>query len=127
MNRCNHFSPNFSLTQLLQHEEAEAAFAQERSQRVPEKSRAATDMMKFQDTPNPNSLKFVPGCPVLGVGGGTLDLPTARAAMVIRNAGRYLHALPSSLSFPPQVSPLAKAIFRVDDVSGEPFLQSCEP
>jgi hypothetical protein len=52
---------------------------------VPELARAATDMMKFQDTPNPNSLKFVPGCPVLGVGGGTLDLPTARAAMVIRN------------------------------------------
>ncbi len=58
-------------------------------------------MMKFQDTPNPNSLKFFPGSPVLGSGGGTLDLPTARAAMI---------------------SPLAKAIFRIDDVAGEsPF------
>lgn len=80
----SHSSPN-PLLQPSQHEEAEAAFATERSQRVPELARAATDMMKFQDTPNPNSLKFVPGCPVLGVGGGTLDLPTARAAMVIRN------------------------------------------
>lgn len=75
---------------LLEHEESEAAFAKERSQLVP-------DMMKFQDTPNPNSLKFFPGSPVLGSGGGTLDLPTARAAMI---------------------SPLAKAIFRIDDVAG---------
>jgi hypothetical protein len=55
-------------------------------------------MMKFQDTPNPNSLKFFPGSPVLGSNGGTLDLPTARAAMI---------------------SPLAKAIFRIDDVAGK--------
>jgi hypothetical protein len=82
----------------LQHEASEAAFAKERSQRVPEKERAVSDMMKFQDTPNPNSLKFFPGCPVLGSGGGTLDLPNARAAMI---------------------SPLAKSIFRIDDVSGE--------
>lgn len=93
----NTSAQDLQLKLLREHEEAEAAFATERAQRVPELARAATDMMKFQDTPNPNSLKFVPGCPVLGVGGGTLDLPTARAAMV---------------------SPLAKAIFRVDDVSG---------
>ena len=83
------------LPSLTQHEEAEAAFAKERSQRVPEQARAATDMMKFQDTPNPNSLKFVPGCPVLGVGGGTLDLPTARAAMVITSALETPHSFAS--------------------------------
>jgi hypothetical protein len=83
-----YFAPAFS-----QHEEVEAAFAKERVQRVPEQARAASDMMKFQDTPNPNSLKFIPGCPVLGVGGGTLDLATARAAMVFRNPPNASHAL----------------------------------
>jgi hypothetical protein len=73
-----------SLHFFLQHEEAETAFALERSKLVPEQARIATDMMKFQDTPNPNSLKFIPGCPVLGSGGGTLDLPNARSAMVYR-------------------------------------------
>lgn len=77
---------------------------------MPELARAATDMMKFQDTPNPNSLKFVPGCPVLGVGGGTLDLPTARAAMVInfnnlspsRSRRRHHHSCVRYLLLPKQ-------------------------
>ncbi|EDV25540.1 uncharacterized protein TRIADDRAFT_55734 [Trichoplax adhaerens] len=45
------------------------------------------------DTPNPNSLKFVPGVPVLG--SGTIDYSSARDALT---------------------SPLAKNLFRVDGV-----------
>jgi len=51
--------------------------------------------IKVQDTPNPNSLKFVPGVQVLD--GGTVDFPTIQSAV---------H------------SPLAKLLFRIEGVSG---------
>ena len=50
--------------------------------------------IQTQETPNPNSLKFLPGVPVLGQ--GTRDFPTVRAAM--------------------STSPLAKLLFRIEGV-----------
>lgn len=50
--------------------------------------------IQTQDTPNPDSLKFLPGVPVLEKG-NTMDFPTASAAFC---------------------SPLAKLIFRIDGV-----------
>lgn len=50
--------------------------------------------IQTQDTPNPQSLKFLPGTPVLEAG-GTLDFPTASSAFC---------------------SPLAKLLFRIDGV-----------
>jgi len=52
--------------------------------------------IQTQDTPNPDSLKFLPGSDVLGAG-NTMDFPTAA----------------SSLS-----SPLAKLIYRIEGVRG---------
>ncbi|XP_006814052.1 NFU1 iron-sulfur cluster scaffold homolog, mitochondrial-like [Saccoglossus kowalevskii] len=49
--------------------------------------------IQTHETPNPNSLKFIPGVPVLG--SGTMDFPTARVA----------HG-----------SPLARQLFRIDGV-----------
>ena len=57
--------------------------------------------IQTQDTPNPLSLKFLPGCAVLE-GGGTYDIPS------ISNA---------------QGSPLAKLLFRIDGVKGVFFGQ----
>jgi hypothetical protein len=51
--------------------------------------------IQSQETPNPNSLKFLPGRPVLDSGVGTRDFPTIQTA------------------FP---SPLAKQLFRIDGV-----------
>jgi Fe-S cluster biogenesis protein NfuA len=48
-----------------------------------------------QDTPNPRSLKFIPGRQVLGEGNGTRDFDSLRAA---------------------QVSPLARGLFRVEGI-----------
>lgn len=50
--------------------------------------------IQTQDTPNPDSLKFLPGVDVLGPG-STLDFPTGSSA---------------------HCSPLAKLIFRIDGV-----------
>ena len=50
--------------------------------------------IQTQDTPNPQSLKFLPGTKVLEEG-GTLDFPTASSAFC---------------------SPLAKLLFRIDGV-----------
>jgi len=50
--------------------------------------------IQTQETPNPQSLKFIPGRPVLD-GGGTMDFPTLSSAFC---------------------SPLAKLLFRVDGV-----------
>lgn len=50
--------------------------------------------IQTQDTPNPNSLKFLPGCAVLEPG-QTMDFPTGQAAYI---------------------SPLAKILFRIDGV-----------
>lgn len=55
-----------------------------------------TMFIQTQDTPNPQSLKFLPGCPVLE-GGGTYDIPS------ISNA---------------KGSPLAKLLFRIEGVKG---------
>lgn len=52
--------------------------------------------IQTQDTPNPSSLKFLPGRAVLE-GGGTIDMPNIKAA---------------------QGSPLAKVIFRIEGVKG---------
>ena len=52
--------------------------------------------IQVQSTPNPNSLKFVPGVPVLETG-GTLDFPTPLSA---------------------RGSPLARQLFRIDGVKG---------
>lgn len=49
--------------------------------------------IQTQETPNPNSLKFLPGVPVLGT--GTMDFPNIAAA---------------------QCSPLAKLLFRIEGV-----------
>ncbi|XP_070544235.1 NFU1 iron-sulfur cluster scaffold homolog, mitochondrial-like [Ptychodera flava] len=54
-----------------------------------------TMFIQTQDTPNPNSLKFIPGVPVLE--SGTMDFPNARST----------HG-----------SPLARQLFRVDGVKG---------
>ncbi|XP_037788859.1 NFU1 iron-sulfur cluster scaffold homolog, mitochondrial-like isoform X2 [Penaeus monodon] len=51
--------------------------------------------IKVQDTPNPNSLKFIPGVQVLE--SGTADFPSVSAA---------------------QKSPLAKLLFRIEGVQG---------
>ncbi|PIK61867.1 putative NFU1 iron-sulfur cluster scaffold-like, mitochondrial [Apostichopus japonicus] len=56
---------------------------------------ARTMFIQTQDTPNPNSLKFMPGVDVLG--NSTMDFPTSRSA----------HG-----------SPLARNLFRVDGVQG---------
>ncbi|KAJ2945553.1 hypothetical protein O0L34_g373 [Tuta absoluta] len=53
-----------------------------------------TMFIQTQDTPNPNSLKFLPGCKVLEPG-QTLDFPNIKAA---------------------HCSPLAKMIFRIEGV-----------
>jgi len=60
-----------------------------------------TMFIQTQDTPNPQSLKFLPGCPVLE-GGGTYDIPS------IANA---------------KGSPLAKLLFRIEGVKGVFFGQ----
>ncbi|KAK2173728.1 hypothetical protein NP493_851g01025 [Ridgeia piscesae] len=54
-----------------------------------------TMFIQTQDTPNPNSLKFIPGTPVLE--SGTADFPNMKVA---------------------KTSPLAKSLFRVEGVSG---------
>jgi len=51
--------------------------------------------IQMQETPNPNSVKFLPGRPVLGQGTTSADFPNIKAA---------------------QQSPLAKALFRVHGV-----------
>ncbi|CAF1173032.1 unnamed protein product [Adineta steineri] len=51
--------------------------------------------IQSQETPNPNSLKFLPGRPVLDSGVGTRDFPSIQSAYI---------------------SPLAKQLFRVDGV-----------
>ncbi|XP_078285004.1 NFU1 iron-sulfur cluster scaffold homolog, mitochondrial-like [Rhinoraja longicauda] len=51
--------------------------------------------IQIQDTPNPNSLKFIPGCSVLET--GTMDFSAARNAFC---------------------SPLARQLFRIDGVKG---------
>ncbi|XP_045129907.1 NFU1 iron-sulfur cluster scaffold homolog, mitochondrial-like [Portunus trituberculatus] len=51
--------------------------------------------IKVQDTPNPNSLKFIPGVQILET--GTVDFPNLNAA---------------------QKSPLAKLLFRIEGVRG---------
>ncbi|XP_077999286.1 NFU1 iron-sulfur cluster scaffold homolog, mitochondrial-like [Glandiceps talaboti] len=56
---------------------------------------ARSMFIQTQDTPNPNSLKFVPGVPVLE--SGTMDFPGARTA----------HG-----------SPLARQLFRIDGIRG---------
>jgi len=55
-----------------------------------------TMFIQTQDTPNPASLKFLPGRPVLD-GGGTIDFPNLTSA---------------------KNSPLAKLIFRIEGVRG---------
>lgn len=55
--------------------------------------KARTMFIQTHDTPNPNSLKFLPGVDVLG--SGTMDFPTSRSA----------HG-----------SPLARNLFRIDGV-----------
>lgn len=57
---------------------------------------ARSMFIQTQDTPNPQSLKFLPGCPVLE-GGGTYDIPSLTAA---------------------KGSPLAKLLFRIEGVKG---------
>ncbi|XP_071808171.1 NFU1 iron-sulfur cluster scaffold homolog, mitochondrial-like [Asterias amurensis] len=52
--------------------------------------------IQTQDTPNPNSLKFIPGVPVLDQA-GTVDFPSVRTA---------------------HNSPLARLLFRIDGVKG---------
>lgn len=52
--------------------------------------------IQVQSTPNPNSLKFVPGVPVLGAG-ATRDFPSPAAA---------------------RGSPLARQLFRINGVKG---------
>lgn len=54
-----------------------------------------TMFIQTQDTPNPDSLKFLPGREVLDTEIGTMDFPTLASA---------------------QVSPLAKLLFRVNGV-----------
>ncbi|XP_064644064.1 NFU1 iron-sulfur cluster scaffold homolog, mitochondrial-like [Lineus longissimus] len=61
------------------------------SQPVP----AATMFIQVQDTPNPNSMKFMPGKEVLE--SGTIDFPNVQAA---------------------HCSPLAKQLFRIEGVKG---------
>jgi len=56
---------------------------------------ARTMFIQTQDTPNPNSMKFIPGVPVLDK--GTMDFPNIAAA---------------------QHSPLAKLLFRIEGVKG---------
>lgn len=51
--------------------------------------------IQVQDTPNPNSLKFIPGVKVLEA--GTLDYPNPMSA---------------------RGSPLARQLFRIDGVKG---------
>nr|ACO11377.1 NFU1 iron-sulfur cluster scaffold homolog [Caligus rogercresseyi] len=58
--------------------------------------------IRTQETPNPQSLKFLPGVRVLETAGSTLDFPTPSAAYC---------------------SPLAKLLFRVDGVKGVFFGQ----
>lgn len=55
-----------------------------------------TMFIQTQDTPNPSSLKFLPGVAVLE-GGGTVDIPNISAA---------------------KGSPLAKLLFRIEGVKG---------
>jgi len=61
----------------------------------PQLLQARSMFIQTQETPNPNSLKFLPGKQVLE--SGTMDFPNVRAA----------HA-----------SPLAKLLFRIDGVKG---------
>ncbi|KAL1462544.1 hypothetical protein WDU94_014373 [Cyamophila willieti] len=51
--------------------------------------------IQTQDTPNPNSLKFIPGVPVLEEPGQTIDFPTGQSAYC---------------------SPLGKLLFRIEGV-----------
>ncbi|MEM9421434.1 MAG: NifU family protein [Pseudomonadota bacterium] len=53
--------------------------------------------IQTEDTPNPQSMKFLPGRDVLGAGTGGIDFPTVEAA---------------------KSSPLARALFDVDGVVG---------
>ncbi|XP_040569903.1 NFU1 iron-sulfur cluster scaffold homolog, mitochondrial [Lepeophtheirus salmonis] len=53
--------------------------------------------IRTQETPNPQSLKFLPGVPVLETAGSTIDFPQPSAAFC---------------------SPLAKLLFRVEGVKG---------
>ena len=39
--------------------------------------------IQSQDTPNPNSMKFLPGRPVLDSGVGTRDFPSMQAAYLL--------------------------------------------
>lgn len=66
------------------------------SHRTVPKILSRTMFIQTQETPNPQSLKFLPGCTVLE-GGGTYDIPS------IGNA---------------QGSPLAKLLFRIEGVKG---------
>ncbi len=45
--------------------------------------------IQVHDTPNPLSLKFVPGVPVLGDGGGTVDFPSRTAATKASPLAKY--------------------------------------
>ena len=56
---------------------------------------ARTMFVQVQDTPNPNSLKFIPGVPVLE--SGTMDFPTPLSA---------------------RGSPLARQLFGIEGVKG---------
>ncbi|XP_019644715.1 PREDICTED: NFU1 iron-sulfur cluster scaffold homolog, mitochondrial-like isoform X2 [Branchiostoma belcheri] len=62
---------------------------------VGQQQQARTMFIQIQETPNPNSLKFLPGCEVLET--GTFDFPNHSSA----------HA-----------SPLARQLFRIEGVSG---------
>ena len=50
-----------------------------------------------KDTPNPECLQFLPGQDVMGSGGGTMDFPNIKAALI---------------------SPLARRLFAMDGIKG---------
>lgn len=62
---------------------------------IPFKIQSRGMFVQTQETPNPNSLKFIPGVPVLG--SGTMDFPTPQSSLR---------------------SPLARQLFRIEGVKG---------
>ena len=52
--------------------------------------------IQTHDTPNPNSLKFVPGVPVMSQPGVTMDFPNVKAAAVspLAKYAKYLFNFP---------------------------------
>lgn len=73
--------------------------------------------VQTQSTPNPASLMFIPGEPVLPLGAGGVTFASAREARSGGGGGSSSSSSSSPSPCPSPSSPLASAIFRVEGVS----------